>query len=101
MSLITIIAKNSNEIRWANLLYQIEGLSISGIEVFPIPKELGFEESAIGIAVPSNYESKQNIIDGMSKLVKLLTTMSFEITELYNGELINYDNIKKTLLTLL
>jgi hypothetical protein len=101
MALILVLAKSPQIIDWKSLLFKIESMNIKEVEVFPIPRELGFENDALGLAVTSNFESKENVLLEISKLITLLISMSFELTELYNGELIDEQNLREILLPLL
>ena len=101
MALILVLAQSPQIIDWKSLLFKIESMNIKEVEVFPIPRELGFENDALGLAVTSNFESKENVLLEISKLITLLISMSFELTELYNGELIDEQNLREILLPLL
>jgi len=101
MALITILARSSHIIGWQNLSYKIVELNIDEVEVFPIPRELGFECDALGIAVSRNFKNKENVLFEISRLIVLLISMGFELTELYNGELIDDQNLGRIFLPLL
>lgn len=102
MSLITIIARSPYILSWEVLFLDIQQLELTELEVFPIPLELGFEQNAVGIAVPSVYQSKENVVLQLRKVTELLRAMDFELSELYNGALIiNEEDVDDLLLPLL
>lgn len=101
MSLITIIAKSPHIVSWESLHNDIKDANFEELELFPIPSELGFEEAAVGIVVSSNFKSKETVITELGEIVKLLGSMGFTVTELYNGSILNTNNVHSVVSPLL
>jgi hypothetical protein len=94
MALLNIIAKASVDIDWGNLYFKIDGVDTQGIELFPIPKAIGFEHDAVGIAINSNYDNKVDLFQRLIAVCRLLKMEKFELFELYNGEEITDNNLE-------
>jgi hypothetical protein len=102
MALINILAQSNDAADWENILDKYSRLSLSYVEVFPIPKQLGFGQDAIGINVHHGYDSKHAVISDLKKVVDLLMSLNFTLTELYDGVMIvpgNMDALFNGLLT--
>jgi len=101
MAVINIIAKSEKAIYWDDFLDKFSKLSLTDIEIFPIPKELGFEQDSIGVSVLSRYSNRENVISEMKILFKILNQTGLKCFELYDGIEINesiYITIIKKLL---
>lgn len=97
MSVVTILARTKQNIDWKNLNQKIKKFDFSNVEVFPIIKNLKFEENGFGIALPNNYTSKEVALSELQTLVEFFNSLGFEVIELYNGEQITKNNIRKIL----
>lgn len=91
MALINILAKSKASIKWVEFLDGFSVLNLSNIEVFPIPKELGFDYDCLGINVQSNYSDKQIVISELKTLVNFFG--SYKYIELYDGIEIDGNNL--------
>jgi len=85
MAIINILAQSNGSVDWEDILDKYSRLSLSNVEVFPIPKQLGFEQDAIGINVHRGFDSKQAVISNLKKVVDLLMSINFTLIELYDG----------------
>jgi hypothetical protein len=98
MALITIIAKGNPNIEWNKLYLDVAAINTdSDIEIFPIPRESGFDNDAIGITVPSNYENKVALFDSLDTLIKILCKSNLAVTDLYSGNEITTNNFREVL----
>jgi hypothetical protein len=85
MALVNILAQSSNSINWEYLLKKISVLDLSHIEIFPIPKELGFEMDCIGINVHRGYTDRRVVISELKQAINCLIPFELTFIELYDG----------------
>ena len=85
MALVNILAQSSNSINWEYLLKKFSALDLSHIEIFPIPKELGFEKDCIGINVHRGYTDRQVVISELKQAINCLIQFGLTFIELYDG----------------
>jgi len=93
MALVNILAQSSNAINWEYLLKKISALDLSYIEIFPIPRELGFEQDCVGINVHRGYSDKAIVILELKQAISSFTPFGLRFIELYNGVEIVSGNI--------
>ena len=96
MSLVTIISRSKNKVDWSELIQQLSGLPTSLVEYFPIPKELGFREDALGLSVAKN-DFRLEVFQEIKLIVTFLNSKGFQSTELYTGILVTDDSLKNIL----
>ncbi|MEO3402725.1 hypothetical protein AAFN85_02415 [Mucilaginibacter sp. CAU 1740] len=94
MALINLIAKSKKEINWGHFFGQYSALNHLYIEVFPIPKELGFNADCVGISVPKGYNNRKAVISELEQIVEFGITEPYSLTftELYDGVEISQTN---------
>jgi hypothetical protein len=94
MALINLIAKSPKEINWDRFLNDYSNLALLLIEVFPIPKDLGFDVDSIGVNVHKGYKNRKAVISELEQIISLYTRepYSFKFIELYDGIEIYPDN---------
>jgi hypothetical protein len=92
MALINVLANNQKDIDWRNISDHYSKLGLTLVEIFPIPKELGFENDHIGICVHRGYSNRKAIIKELESATKFFLSRGFKMLELYNGSEIFLDN---------
>jgi hypothetical protein len=87
MALINILATSPKSINWSDFLKDYGGLNIFSLEVFPIPKELGFDEDNIGISVHRGYSDRNIVISEIAHLIAFFRSDPYNLKfiELYDG----------------
>lgn len=97
MALINIIANNTKSINWQSFYHDYKLLELININLFPIPKELGFESDSVGISVHANYTDKAEVIQELKKLLVFFERepYDFKFSELYHGVEISSSNVEK------
>ena len=85
MALVNILAQSSSPINWEHILDRYSNLSLTHIENFPIPKELGFAQDAIGISVHQGYNNNDAVILDLKKAVDFFKSSNLALVELYDG----------------
>lgn len=93
MAVLNILAKSSKSITWDKLLNQYSNLNSPHIEIFPIPKELGFDEDCIGINVQNGYLNKEIVISELKLVIEFFASYNLKFIELYDGLEVTQDNI--------
>jgi hypothetical protein len=101
MAALNILAVSDKEIHWSKLLNEIQVFNLIQIEMFPIPKQLGFNLDSIGICLPSGFDDREDAVMELLKLSHFLNDHNFELTELYNGTKVTKENAKKMFITML
>jgi hypothetical protein len=94
MALINLIAKSQKEINWKYFLDDYYNLEFSDIEVFPIPKDLGFAFDSIGVSVHSGYSNRKTVILELERMIVFYSSKAYNLKfiELYDGIEIHPDN---------
>ena len=95
MALINILAKSEKVINWNVFLKDYSNLNILNIEVFPIPKELGFNCDCVGVNIHQGYTKREIVISEIERLIKFfrLKPYDFKFIELYNGVEVHDSNV--------
>ncbi len=95
MAVIDIIGIANAKIEWVEVHKKVNDESFSIIEIFPVPKKLGFENDAIGILV--NSIKGKNATEASKEIKKIVSILKndFYFTELYNGRIINDSSINE------
>lgn len=94
-----MLVKSTEDIDWDSFLEYYSGLDLLSIEVFPIPKELGFEYDGLGVSVHRGHADKKNVMDEIMRFVKVFESepYSFKFTELYNGNSVSSQTVASTI----
>jgi len=92
MAILNVLAKSNGTINWDDLSRYTD-LDLSHIEIFPIPKELGFDQDCIGINIHKGYSDKKIVMSELKKAIDFLAPYNLKFIELYDGVEINKDNI--------
>ncbi|MEO6980813.1 MAG: hypothetical protein ABJA76_11295 [Mucilaginibacter sp.] len=95
MAVVNILAQSSNSINWEYLLKKFSVLNFLHIEIFPIPRELGFEQDCVGINVHNGYSDRQAVISELKQAISFFTSFELTFIELYDGAEIVSGNIDK------
>lgn len=87
MGLVNMLVKSQKTINWGCFLKDYSNLHFFNIEVFPIPKELGFNCDCIGVNVSQGYTSKEIVITELERFVTFFRSepYAFKFIELYEG----------------
>jgi hypothetical protein len=87
MALINILAKSTKNVDWNDFLKDYWSLNVFNVEVFPIPKELGFDCDSIGINVHKGYMDRNEVISEIERLVVFFSSAphSLRFIELYDN----------------
>ena len=87
MALINILAKSTKSVDWTDFLKDYWSLKILNVEVFPIPKELGFDYDSIGISAHKGYTDRSAVIFDIEHLVTFFSSEPYNLKfiELYDG----------------
>ena len=95
MALINILAKGPRNINWDVFLNDYRGLNIHSLEVFPIPKELGFDGDSIGISVHRGYVDRNIVISELGQLIALFISNPYNLKfiELFDGIEVRPENV--------
>lgn len=95
MALINILAKSGKTINWNVFLKDYSTLNIFDIEVFPIPKELGFDCDSVGFSIHKGYLEKEAVILEVKRLITFfqLSPYNFKFIELYDGVEVHLENV--------
>lgn len=103
MALINIISNGTQAINWELLYADYKRLELLNVELFPIPKELGFDHDSVGICIHKNYSDKDKVIKELKELILLLEKESYKLKfyELYNSVEISSFNVENVLNPLL
>ena len=93
MAIVNILGKSERSINWKAFLRDYNTLNIDTqhIEIFPIPKELGFDEDSVAINVHANYTDVKTILFQLKQIVFFfqIEPYSLKFIELYDGVEIN------------
>lgn len=92
MAFVNILAQSDSSINWDNLLNEYSYLDLSHVEIFPIPKELGFDQDCVGINVHDGYLSKEIVMSELTQATDFFINYKLKLFELYYGVEINQDN---------
>ncbi|SDR89271.1 hypothetical protein SAMN05216490_0143 [Mucilaginibacter mallensis] len=95
MALINILAKTTKSINWDEFLKNYWSLNVSTVEVFPIPKELGFDYDSVGISVHAGYADRSVVISEIEHLVTFFRSEPYNLKfiELYDGVEVLPENV--------
>jgi hypothetical protein len=87
MALVNMIVKSTKAINWGSFLKDYSSLNFSNIEIFPIPKELGFDCDCIGVNVHQGYANKKIVIAEIERFITFFINKpyAFKFIELYDG----------------
>lgn len=94
MAGFNVLARSDGSINWDNLLNDYSNLNLAEVEIFPIPKELGFDQDAVGINVHNGYPDKRNVIAELKLAIDLFSLYNLKFTELYDGIEIDSNNVE-------
>jgi len=94
MAFVNILCKSESSINWGNLLGDYEKLSLTYVEIFPIPMDLGFDQDCVGMNVHKGYLSKQIVVSELKQAIDLFRAYKLKFTELYSGVEINQNNLE-------
>ena len=92
MAIFNVLAKSNGSINWDDLSRYTD-LDLSHIEIFPIPKELGFDQDCIGINIHKGYSDKVVVLEELELAIDFLMRFKLEFIELYDGVEVSQDNI--------
>lgn len=94
MALINLIAKSNKEINWECFLEDYSNLQLFDIEIFPIPKNLGFDFDCVGINVHKGYSNRKAVISNLERAITFfyLEPYGLKFVELYEGVEVYPDN---------
>lgn len=92
MAILNVLAKSDSLINWEDL-NRYTDLDLSYIEIFPIPKELGFDQDCIGINIHKGYSDKGIIMSELKRAIDFFAPYNLKFIELYDGVEIHKDNI--------
>ncbi|MCO5950096.1 hypothetical protein [Mucilaginibacter flavidus] len=95
MAIVNILARSDYSINWEEVLNRYSILTFPHVEVFPIPKELGFEMDCIGINVHKGYSDSAIVISELKQAISFFTSFGLRFIELYDGIEIVPGNIDK------
>jgi hypothetical protein len=101
MARVNIIAYAEKPWDWDSLYENIISLKLEEIEIFPIPRELGFEQDGLGILVHKNFSGKETVLRELNSLLVLFKSHHITMTELYDAIILSEMNIEKTIGALL
>lgn len=101
MARVNIIAYAEKPLDWNSLYENIIGLSLTEIEIFPIPKDLGFDQDGLDVLIHKNFSDKQIVLHELQALLALFKSYHISMTELYDGVILSEMNIEKTISALL
>jgi len=103
MALVNILAKSNRQLNWKKLLVDYSSLNLTEIEIFPIPKELGFDQDAIGICIHHGYSNKKTVILDMESLIAFFSSENYNLKfiELYEGIEVLPENVGELIYNLL
>jgi hypothetical protein len=101
MAALNILAVTDKEINWSKFDYEVQELNIEQFELFPIPKQTGFNLDAIGICLPSDFNDRECALTEFLKVSYFFKERNFELTELYNGTNITNENARELFLKML
>ncbi|AYL97838.1 hypothetical protein [Mucilaginibacter celer] len=87
MALLNLIAKSEKGINWDHFFDRYSALNLDRIEVFPIPKELGFDVDCIGVNVHKGYTNRKTVIAQLEQIITFGSGDPYllKFTELYDG----------------
>ncbi|QEC78476.1 hypothetical protein [Mucilaginibacter ginsenosidivorax] len=100
MAIINILAK-SKKADWGKIASEVSDMALSIVQVFPIPKELGFDDDALAVNVHRGFSDKKTALAELDLLIQYLTRHNFTIIELYDGIEITSNNISQIIEPLL
>ena len=85
MAIVNILAQSSYSINWEEILDKYSILTLPHVEIFPIPKELGFEQDCIWINVHRGYSDRKVVISELKQAINCLIPFELTFIELYDG----------------
>ena len=94
MAIVNILAKSNSLVEWVDLLNDFDGLDLSYVEIFPIPKELGFDSDALGINVQRRNLDREIALTELKKVFDYCESRNFALTELYDGMELKKENFE-------
>lgn len=92
MAIINILAK-SKKADWGKIASDVSNMDLSIVRVFPIPRELGFDDDALAINVHRGFSDKKTVLAELNLLIQYLTLHNFTIMELYDSVEITNNNM--------
>jgi len=92
MAILNVLAKSNGSINWEDLI-RYANLNLSHIEIFPIPKELGFDQDCVGINIHKGYSDKEIVMSEFKRAIDFLAPYNLKFIELYDGVEIHKDSI--------
>ena len=84
MAILNVLAKSNGSINWDDLSRYAD-LGLSYVEIFPIPKELGFDKDCVGINIHKGYFDKVVVLEELELAIDFLTRFNLKFIELYDG----------------
>lgn len=92
MAVINILAK-SKKADWVKIASDVSDMGLSIVQVFPVPRELGFDDDALAVNVHRGFSDKKTVLTELNLLIQYLTIHNFIIIELYDGVEITSNNL--------